>query len=141
MFPDDTEGLGTRVPSSWCRAAFVSIVGVCQGARLPQSSPSCALSCPWQIHPPGSESLDRGGSTALSAQSAVHGSWALASPRHPAAGPMGNSYTKSPSCLCSPPPKRSPCLVNFYFVVYLEAVKTNPGGPSAVTVPYLIIFP
>lgn len=54
---------------------------------------------------------------------------------------MGNSYTKSPSYLCSPPPKWSPCLVNFYFVVYLEAVKTNPGGPSAVTVPYLIIFP
>lgn len=75
------------------------------------------------------------------APSAVQGSWALASPRTPAAGPMGNSYTKSPSCLYSPPPKWSPCLVNFYFVVYLEAVKTNPGGPSAVTVPYLIIFP
>lgn len=35
----------------------------------------------------------------------------------------------------------APCLVNFYFVAYLEAVKKDPGGPSAVIVSCLIIFP
>lgn len=53
----------------------------------------------------------------------------------------GLSCVKPTPCLFSSPPKWSPCLANFYFVAYLEAVKTDPGGPSAVIVPYLIIFP
>lgn len=59
----------------------------------------------------------------------------------PVCWPHGNSCAKSTPCLFSPPLKWSPCLVNFYFVAYLEAVKTDPRGPSAVIVPYLIIFP
>lgn len=33
-----------------------------------------------------------------------------------------------------PLPKWSPCLVNFCFVAYLEAVKADPGGLSAMAV-------
>lgn len=68
-------------------------------------------------------------------------SWVLASPRTLVCWPHGNSCAKSTPCLFSPPPKWNPCLVNFYFVAYLEAVKTDPRGPSAAIVPYLIIFP
>lgn len=59
----------------------------------------------------------------------------------PSADHKGYSCAKSSPCLFSSVPKWSPCLVNFYFVAYFEAVKTDPGGPSAVIVPYLIIFP
>lgn len=64
-----------------------------------------------------------------------------APPRIPRCWPRANSCAKPTPCLFSPPPKWSPCLVNFYLVAYLEAVETDRRGPSAAMVPYLIIFP
>lgn len=123
-------------PSPWCWSTCIRTTDSSQEASLPSS---------WQIHRPGGWSLVRSGQKRATAFLDQY--WCptrpglLLLPGPPPAGHMGNSCAKPTPCLFSPPSKWSPCLVNFYFVAYLEAVKTDPGGPSAVIVPYLIIFP
>lgn len=137
----DIEGLCNGAPTPPQVLVLVSSHrGDCQEASLP-SSCSAPASCHGKVTSPRAGAWREVAREGPLLPRAFADVLLPASPRIPGCWPHANSCAKPTPCLFSPPPKWSPCLVNFFLVAYLEAVKTDPRGPSAVMVPYLIIFP